>query len=273
MSSMGKEVGEFAKNLVPNSVDSAVSNITDRPTKTIGDALDSLLFLAFGGVIQRAAKRRISYASELEKFEETVREKTDSIPPAKRIEPNTRIVLNALHDAESCVEEVYLRTMFANLIASSLNGDKANDVHPSFSGILRTMSHDEASILLKFNTFGDLPIVDVSLNSPTGEVCLYRRLCVAEDYVGNSIVATSIAIDGLVMRGLVKIDYVFTLPAECYEHLERTKEIVNLHTQLSLPPNKRMPKFNEYTGIIFTRGVAQLTQLGISFLSVCTEKQ
>ncbi len=44
-----------------------------------------------------------------------------------------------------------LREMFANLLASAMNSDVSNDVHPSFVEIIKQLSPDEAKILKYFS--------------------------------------------------------------------------------------------------------------------------
>ena len=53
----------------------------------------------------------------------------------------------ALENAKYCVEEPSLREMFANLISSSLDIEKQDIVHPSFSDILKTMTATRCSKL------------------------------------------------------------------------------------------------------------------------------
>lgn len=44
---------------LPDSIDNAVKNLTDKPTQGIGQTFSDLWFLVFGGITQAADKRRM----------------------------------------------------------------------------------------------------------------------------------------------------------------------------------------------------------------------
>lgn len=45
---------------LPDSIDNAVKNLTDKPTQGVGQTLADVWYLVFGGITQAADKRRIS---------------------------------------------------------------------------------------------------------------------------------------------------------------------------------------------------------------------
>ena len=51
---------------LPDSVDNALKNLSDAPTKSIGQTLSDAWFLVFGGISHQANKRRMKYAHDLE---------------------------------------------------------------------------------------------------------------------------------------------------------------------------------------------------------------
>ncbi len=150
-------------DLIPKSIDEAANNVLGPITKGMGKALEDIFLLCFGWLGFTADKRRIKYKVGLEKFAEDVCTKTKAVPTERLIEPNTQIVMNAMNDARSCVEDDDLRGLFANLIASSVDSAKASFVHPSFSGAISRMSANDARNLTLFKHRANFPIVRMEL--------------------------------------------------------------------------------------------------------------
>lgn len=129
---------------IPKSIDNLITNLTDQPTKNIGSTLADIWFLVFGGIGQLAEKRKLRYAVELEKYNEELNKKLDEIPSEKKVEPDTQVIAPALEASKYCVEKEVLRSMFVNLITSSMNSDKTKKVHPIFTDIISKLSVTDA---------------------------------------------------------------------------------------------------------------------------------
>lgn len=142
---------------IPDCVDNAVTNLTDKPTKAIGDTLSDIWFIVFGGISHYADKRKLRYAAELEKMNLELHKEANEIPIEKIIEPDIQIVAPALEASKYCVEKEELRKMYVKLIASSLNNEKAPFVHPIFTDIIRKMSSTDAKLFnaITNNDYGD----------------------------------------------------------------------------------------------------------------------
>ena len=142
---------------IPDCVDNAVANLTDKPTKAIGDTLSDIWFIVFGGISHYADKRKLRYAAELEKMNLELHKEVSEIPIEKIIEPDIQIVAPALEASKYCVEKEELRKMYVKLIASSLNNEKAPFVHPIFTDIIRKMSSTDAKLFnaITNNDYGD----------------------------------------------------------------------------------------------------------------------
>ena len=144
---------------VPKSVDNAIENLTDLPTKGIGQTLADCWFLVFGGISQKADKKRIKYAVDLENFKAELNSSISSVPESVRREPSSQIVLSALDNAKYCVEEKELRNLFTALLTSSIDSTKT--VHPSFAHIISRMSSADARMLKCFSRQIYFPICDI----------------------------------------------------------------------------------------------------------------
>lgn len=134
-------------DLVPDSVDNAVKNITDKPTQNIGTTLADIWYLVFGGISQAAEKRKLKYSYALQEFEKELKEKISKIPENKLIEPDMQIVAPALEASKYCIEKEELRHMFAKLIYSSLNEDFKQKVHPIYVKIINNLTPFDAKVL------------------------------------------------------------------------------------------------------------------------------
>lgn len=137
-------------DLVPNSVDNAVENITDKPTQNMGTTLADIWYLVFGGISQAAEKRKLKYSYALQEFEKELQEKFSNIPEDKKVEPDIQVVAPALEASKYCVEKEELRHMFSNLIISSLNSDNIKIIRPSFTNTLKQLSSYDAKFLHYF---------------------------------------------------------------------------------------------------------------------------
>lgn len=151
-----KNIGLINAEL-PECIDNAIMNLTDKPTKSIGDTVSDIWFLVFGGVGQLAEKRKLKYAIELEKYNKELKEKVNQIPNERRIEPDIQIVAPALEASKYCVEKEELRKMFVNLIASSMDSDMVMGVHPIFTDIVSKLSSTDAMLFetIANNEYGD----------------------------------------------------------------------------------------------------------------------
>lgn len=135
-------------DLVPDSVDNAVKNITDKPTQNMGTTLADIWYLVFGGISQAAEKKKLKYSYALQKMEEELKEDISKIPKSKLVDPDIQVVAQALEAAKYCVEKEELRHMFVKLISSALNEDLFEDVHPIYISIISSLTPFDAQLLL-----------------------------------------------------------------------------------------------------------------------------
>lgn len=132
-------------DLVPDSVDNAVKNITDKPTQNMGTTFADIWYLVFGGISQAAEKRKLKYSYALQEFENELKEKISKISEEKQKEPDIQIIAKALEEAKYCVDKEELRQMFSSLIASSLSIDFS--ISPIFINIVSSLTTINARTL------------------------------------------------------------------------------------------------------------------------------
>lgn len=122
-------------------VDDTMENLLDKPTKSIGETFNDIWFLTLGGPIGNLAeKRKLKYAIELEKYKNDIEHEIDKIPQGKRTEGDIYFIGMVLESSKYCAGKETLRRMFAKLIASSMNIDKKEYVHPIMVNIIRQLA-------------------------------------------------------------------------------------------------------------------------------------
>lgn len=135
--------------IIPQVIENALENLTDPPSKGIGNTLSDIWYLIFGGYIGLAAeKKKIKYSIELEKYKKEIEEKILTIPQNKRCEADFQLIGQTLDASKFCVDKEEIRKMFVNLLASTIDNEKCDSVHPSYAEILKEISRDEALLLM-----------------------------------------------------------------------------------------------------------------------------
>jgi hypothetical protein len=80
-------------------------------------------------------------------LEERLTEKLKKVPPEKIITPNPTIAVPAVESMRYTAHDPTLRELYASLLASAMNKDKADNAHPAFVEMIRQMIPDEAKLL------------------------------------------------------------------------------------------------------------------------------
>ena len=88
------------------------------------------------------------------------------VDPSRIIEPKANVTGNLLTGLLFAQDEPDLREMFINLLARSMITEYRNSVHPSFAGILRDMTPDEARIIKLLSSCRKLSAVRVRGRTP-----------------------------------------------------------------------------------------------------------
>lgn len=243
---------------LPPSIDNAIKNATDKPSRSIGTTFADLWDLVFSGISYLSEKRKIKYAHKLEVFRKQLEESIDQIPTEKKIEPSVQTTAQALENSKYCIDEDNLREMFTALISNSMNADFQKDVHPSFAEILKQMSPLDAEIIKVFknSSLNGLPICQYRSNSGKGYGVLLDNVFI--DYFTPNLEACSISISSLSRLGLLKVSYDdVLLKKDAYMGFEIHPWFIMLKEKL---PDKN---------ITIQKGIVSLTSLGRSFTRVC----
>lgn len=245
---------------LPPSVDNALKNLTDEPTKNVGHTLGDIWYLVFGGVSQAAKKKQMKYDKDLEKYYQELNQKTDEIPNECRIEPSLQVTAQALENSKYCISSEILRKMFVNLISGSMNKCLEPHVHPSFPEILKQLSENDARFIQTFKQESSIPIANIgikvsNLTSPAyaKDVCVLPNLSL-------DTTQCCISISSLRRAGLLETTYIEWFANDSmYDKIKATSIYKSLDNKAHL---------NGYT-VNLEKGMCRLTNLGKEFVKVC----
>ena len=254
------------KTAIKVELPEVVNKVLEKPATTLGEKISDLLEIIFGGITYK--KQELAYKRELnfEKFKASLSEKVASVPENKRIEPEESILGPALEAAKYRIDSEELREMFAELIASSINIEKKEWVHPAFIEILRNISPDDARTLLQLKEWKDthlIPIISVgekvmSIPNNLNHYCFLVRKYGLEK--------ANVILFSLIRNGLIEINYVFNKDDvfQGFTFSSMETEFVELREMRHIGRNVGNPLEYKY-------GTINLTAFGYAFVSVCCE--
>lgn len=251
----------FTNNLInieiPDSVAELAEDVIGQPVTTFKD----LWFLVFGGISQKAQKRKMKYKCDLDAYARELEIKIAAIPEGKRIEPSLQVTGQALDDSRYCIDSEALRRMFANLIASSMNKDYEHSVHPSFPKLIQQMSPMDAHMLSLFHIRPQgLAIANFIMQNENNSFNVFDRLVPELMPENCSIEQASLSIASLQHLGLVN--------ASQNEWFTDDERYSSFYLTPGFQELKRQGVQIGQTAEI-QKGIARLTPLGESFISVC----
>jgi hypothetical protein len=248
---------------IPDSVDNALQNLTDAPTKNIGQTFSDIWYLALGGISQAAEKKRIQYAADLEKYRKELTESIDAIPPDKKLDPSIQITAQALENSKYCISSDALRKMFVNLISGTMNASREPLVHPSFPEMIKQMDDTDARILMELKQYGNSPIVNYQerFRDNGNHNILFQNAYISKKF-NLSMKKCSRSLSLLERMGLIKLSYM-----ECFTDKSSYEQfkLCSLYHSLEVQIINR----NRKSDLNIEKGVCYITPLGRDFIDLC----
>ncbi|PAE20487.1 hypothetical protein CHH80_10770 [Bacillus sp. 7504-2] len=240
--------------------------------KKVGNTISSIWTIVFGNIDIYAEKKEFQRQLSLQSFKDDLERKVSSIPADKLTEPPLHVLGPTLEASKFYFENQDLRSMFANLIASSINIDKTNDAHPSFVEIIKQLHPDEAKIIKYFSDRG-FPLLDVLAVFDNGGRMHFtlnfsdiaeKAECVAPLSIGSYI-------DNLSRLGLIAVENNALISPQLYDSLLEHPVITEAKHRATFIGNKEP---------IVVKKHFRVTPFGIQFYRTCcvqyehtTEKQ
>lgn len=282
----------------------AGKEITTTASKGIGQTVSDMWYVVFGAKWdEKRQKKQIEVANNVDKFKEEITNKSAQIPDENRIEPDIDVIGSTLESARFRINKDEIRDMFSNLIVSAMDSSKADDIHPSFSEMIKMLSPLDAQNLYYLYHNKDETISKIIINFEKGgyqEVYTHIYLGNPECKI-NDLIEPSI--DNLIRLKLVNVTYTEYRTAEnAYTaHLENplyislkadvTAKISSMKSdidKLSDPQISQVIGYNNnilsdnerlelkeslekslFKDVELNRGIIQLTALGRNFCKVC----
>lgn len=247
---------------LPESIDNAVKNISDKPTQEIGGLLGDCIFLVFGGISQRAELKRAKYAHELQQFKKELNNKISVISTDKLIEPDVQVVCTALDNMKYCVEIPELRNMFSTLLANSLNEDTYNIAHPAYGEIIRQLTAFDANVLIWLKEQEEIPTIRLRIqNKEKNEYVQIPNIYLVNDFGNHD--KLQVALDNLSRLKIIDLNLETsfadkTLYNIIRENAEYKNDINTLKEQIG-DEQEIKDSFGEIT----------ITQFGQQFIEAC----
>lgn len=249
---------------LPDSIDNAVKNLTDKPTQRIGQTLSDIWYLVFGGLSHAADKRRMKYSHDLELYKQELSQTIKAIPDEALTEPSIQITAQALENSKYCIESENLRKMFVNLISKSMDNRYISNVHPSFAEIIKQMDPVDARILKELYPISSFPVADYIIKCGHKT---YRALLTNACIIPNlaiDIERVSASISSLNRLGIVNFNRQARIEnSELYHPFTENVYYQQLSAEIKSSNSSEDIDIKKYLGFF--------TPLGKNFCEVCLE--
>lgn len=193
--------------------------------------------------------------------------KLANVSPEKIVSPEPYVAVPTIQALSYCMDCEELRDLFASLLASSMNSDKKDDVHPSFVEVIKNMNPLDAKIFKFLAPYkGSLPIVEYKHSFKDGSKFFpILKHVILIDALEKNVLKISASIHNIERLGLVNISYADFLSNEgTYDNFKKTDYFNSL--QIEKSSHKEL---DEYT-VDIQKGILSVTSYGKFFSSVTT---
>ncbi len=171
-----------------------------------GQVLDDMMTLVgFEKLHEVAEKKRAMREQNIKEYKNSIATEIAKIQEENIQEPPLSIVGPALEASKYYVEEDELRSMFATLIASSMDKSKEDKTHPSFVEIIKQLSTLDAKILLSFKNSHSHPIGKLIEERPNGYFVIVDNFYLHETIENYYLPDISASVSNLTRLGLIEI--------------------------------------------------------------------
>lgn len=253
---------------LPDCVNNTITNVTDKPSQTIGTIINDILYMASHKLAFQAEAIRIKQQHALEQYKKSLEEKIEQIPEANLAQPNIQLIGTAVDDCQYCLEHKELREMFANLIAASLDTTKSERATPFLSMIIKRLTPYDTLILSLFSESAVQPICKYTAKNASGSVTLQTNVFLEGAAQANiyDVEKRALAISELEALGIVKTNYTdYLVTDSLYEPFSKVEAYREYAQKAETLGNDRK--------IDIVHGYVALTPTGQQLMEICMPKQ
>jgi hypothetical protein len=266
---MSIDLPDEAKTAIVETATKTTKNLTDKPSKAIGEGLTDVIEIVFSVFKLWNGKIQAKIDSSIENYKKEIEEKSNSIPEDKLTEPNVQVITTAIENSKYCVTEDELREMFVNLIGSACNSDTKDDVHPAFSAIIKELSPQDAKVLKGLKEFAE--------NRRFSFDHILDKFNCEHDFYSPKVERINMSVDNLVRLGLLCKNYrtnwyvqnivkniieTAGSPEDMKERLQQKARTEKLLDKYFLPEDMENLKY----GVVYSYS---FTPMGKHFIEVC----
>jgi len=256
VSTTAQVVGELIKAAGDSPEAKQAGQNIGRVAVTLTAAIDNCLLPI--AAVNFAFARAKDYFGGL--FQKDIAAATSDIPADTLIEPKPSLAGPALQALAFSHDEIDLKNLYIKLLATSMDGRKAEQAHPAFVEILRQLTAQEARALHSIIPFIQLPICQIQQVFDDGgrRTVVNHLLDGVDTETGQAVEEPQmpVMVDNWIRLGLVEVDYTRWLFDEgSYNWMERRPELHSIRAHLK----------NENSQITPQKGVLSVTNLGEQF--------
>ena len=248
---------EIVRSILTAASGAAASNVFKGPAETFSQ----LWYYHFGYKMDIKVRQRKQEVENL--FLKDIVTEVSNIPIDQRQEPKLSVLGPALEASKYYIDDEELRSLFAKLIAASMDNSKNEVLQPAFVEIIKQMSPIDAKNLINLYDIKDKqnPIVSIILESKDSKN--YKEVFdhFYIENIGNiSHVRVASSLLNLKRLGLIEINYGVFLSDENRYLSHENHPIINQFK-------------NEYNddlhSIKLKKGLIKITNFGMDFCKIC----
>ena len=248
---------EIVRSILTAASDAAASNVFKGPAETFSQ----LWYYHFGYKMDIKVRQRKQEVENL--FLKDIVTEVSNIPIDQIQEPKLSVLGPALEASKYYIDDEELRSLFAKLIAASMDNSKNEVLQPAFVEIIKQMSPIDAKNLINLYDIKDKqnPIVSIILESKDSKN--YKEVFdhFYIENIGNiSHVRVASSLLNLKRLGLIEINYgVFLSDENRYLSYENHPIINQLKNEYN----------DDLHSIKLKKGLIKITNFGMDFCKIC----
>lgn len=208
--------------------------------------------------------------SNLALLEQALEPKIIEMSENKKVSPDPAILIPTLDAASYTAHHKDIRDMFANLLASAVNADSSEKVHPSFIDIIRQLTPEEARLISKLSHKYNHAVLLISQRTPTGRK-EYIKNIIDDEMDSEEIGKYWLPLESLARHRLIIIEYGRKIRDSAYDPIIKNLES-KLDSSKIVDDDYYDPKVHGDSRMTYVKGIIETTLFGQMFISVCVNE-
>lgn len=257
-------------NIDPNNINTFLDFLPQSTKEQLFNPAASAIGRGIGGILEWTFQKPIEYGivrkQQLEDLANKVANKIEKIPQDNRDDSKMGLTIKAFDNSKYSLDSDELRTLFANLVAGSVDNRINSDISPLFPSILGDMSTADAVFLKHFSKHTAFPAASLDQVEKHGHIVAIpgiidwnypKESCQIDRIDGQQKSIDFFASYGIIKEGMDGFQELTSKNAQAwYNSIEQTEEFISYNQILEKQDKK----------LVVTRGHVRLTELGTSFV-------